>query len=156
MSVFILASMVFVFLFCGTLLILRQHAIKLVLGLSLLSHAFNLIIFGTTQLTDGAEPFVDVSQAADPTYWIESSFADPLPHALILTAIVIGFGLTAYLIALLQRLHEVDLRPNQGTAETIDHHPYLGVEHFDPSSQPDPEDFLHLDDINTVQPVLDN
>ena len=149
MSVFLTAGMVFIFIFCGTILILRQHAINLVLGLALLSHAFNLIIFGTTRLTNGAEPIIDKSRMADPTYWQTNSFADPLPHALILTAIVISFGLTAYLIALLQRLHEVEAVPG-----AIDrYHPYLGVEHFNPAAQSAPEDYLQLDQVRPMQSV---
>lgn len=153
MSVFLLAGMVFVFLFCGTILILSQHPIKLVLGLSLLSHAFNLIIFGTTRLTDGSEPIVDISRVTDPIYWAETSFADPLPHALILTAVVIGFGLTAYLIALLQRLHEIEPETENGSEKHRGRLTYLSVEHFDPSSQSVPEDFLQLDEVPPVQSV---
>ncbi len=154
MSVFLTAGMVFVFIFCGTLLILRQHAIKLVLGLGLLGHAFNLILFGTTRLTDGAEPIIDKSRIADPEYWATQAFADPLPHALILTAIVIGFGLTAYLIALLQRLHEVEPLPSPDRTRESDHyHPYLGVERFDPAAQSAPEDYLQLDEIGSLPPI---
>ncbi len=155
MSVFLMAGMVFVFIFCGTILILRQQAIKLVIGLSLLSHAFNLIIFGTTRLTDGAEPIVDLRRVADPLYWESNLFADPLPHALILTAIVISFGFTAYLIALLQRLHEVDTGPRDDSIG-LDHHPYLDVEHFDPAAQSSPEDYMQLDDSPTTQSLSNN
>ncbi len=153
MSVFLTAGLVFICIFCGTLLILRQQAIKLVLGLGLLSHAFNLIIFGTTRLTDGAEPIIDKSRVADPTYWRTHAFVDPLPHALILTAIVISFGLTAYLIALLQRLHEVAPVPPEDTGTLDRYHPYLDVEHFDPAAQATPEDYLQLDETGSVQSV---
>ena len=152
MSVFLTAGMVFIFIFCGTILILRQHAIKLVLGLGLLSHAFNLIIFGTTRLTDSAEPIIDKSRVADPAYWETNSFADPLPHALILTAIVISFGLTAYLIALLQRLYEVDSELSDSAGALDSYHPYLDVEHFNPAAQSTPEDYLQLDEIRSIQP----
>lgn len=144
MSVVLLATMVFAFIFCGTLLILRRHAIKLVLGLGLLGHAFNLIIFGTTGLTGGDEPFVELKRALDASYWKEQAFADPLPHALILTAIVIGFGLTAYLIALLQRLHEVEAKAKPLAESTAN--PYLGIEMFSPDAEPTPEDYVHLEE----------
>ncbi len=153
MSVFLTAGMVFVFIFCGTILILRQHAIKLVLGLGLLSHAFNLIIFGTTRLTDGAEPIIDKSRVADPTYWQTHAFADPLPHALILTAVVISFGLTAYLIALLRRLYEFAPEPSADPEAVDRYHPYLAVEHFNPATQSAPEDYLQLDEIRSAPPA---
>lgn len=156
MSVFLTAGMVFVFIFCGTILILRQHAVKLVLGLSLLSHAFNLILFGTTRLTDGAEPIVDKSRVTDPTYWQTHVFADPLPHALILTAIVISFGLTAYLIALLRRLYEIEPVPPADPEAVDDYHPYLAVEHFNPAMQSAPEDHLQLDEIRAVPPAAED
>ena len=155
MSVYLMAGMVFAFIFCGTILILRQQAIKLVIGLGLLSHAFNLIIFGTTRLTNGAEPIVDLGRVADPLYWKSNPFADPLPHALILTAIVISFGFTAYLIALIQRLHEVDNRPRDHSAD-FDRHPYLDVEHFDPAAQSSPEDYKQLDYSPPAQSVSEN
>ncbi|MDD3620530.1 MAG: NADH-quinone oxidoreductase subunit K, partial [Desulfobulbaceae bacterium] len=61
-----------------------------VLGLSLLSYAVNLFLFFTGRLVTGAPP---LAGGAAPT-------ADPLPQALVLTAIVINFGMTAFVVIL--------------------------------------------------------
>ncbi len=143
MSVFILSVLVMVLLGTGTYLILRQHAVKLILGLSLISHAFNLILFGTTRLTDGREPILDKSLLQDPAYPNPLEFADPLPHALILTAIVIGFGVIAYLIALVQRLHETGTGFHQGTP-TEQPYAYLEVENYTPGRNSSYDDHVWL------------
>lgn len=147
MSVYVLALLVAALLACGTYLILSQHAIKLILGLGLLSHAFNLVMFGTTRLTAGQEPILDKTLLDQPGYPDPAAFADPLPHALILTAIVISFGLTAYLVALVQRLHEVE-RPAAAPAADASpapYQPYRSVERFAPGKDADPVDFLWLE-----------
>ena len=149
MSVYVLALLVAALLACGTYLILSQHAVKLILGLGLLSHAFNLVIFGTTRLTAGQEPILDKTLLNQPGYPDPAAFADPLPHALILTAIVISFGLTAYLVALVQRLHEVE-RPAASNADASDaspasYQPYRSVERFAPGKDAEPVDFLWLE-----------
>lgn len=84
----------------GTYLILRRGQIRLILGLGLFSHSINLLLFGSGSLTRGHPPvFVDKTDylSAVPT------MADPLPQALILTAIVISFGMTAFIVALVSR-----------------------------------------------------
>ena len=78
---------------CGVYLALRGRTFPVVLGLSLLSYAVNLFLFLTGRLVTGAPPLAGGSA---PT-------ADPLPQALVLTAIVIGFGMTAYLVMLALR-----------------------------------------------------
>ena len=141
MSVLLLALLVMLLLGSGTYLILRQHAMKLILGLALISHAFNLILFSATGLTAGAVPILPLPprQAADLPD--PGHFADPLPHALILTAIVIGFGVTAYLIALVQRLHEVRDDADEPTGAA-----YHEVEHFSPGRDGEPDDYMYLED----------
>lgn len=146
MSVYILALVVMALLGCGTYLILRQHAVRLILGLGLISHAFNLILFGTTRLTDGMEPILDKSRLNSGGYPNPDDFADPLPHALILTAIVIGFGITAYLIALIQRLHEVRTPTSEEGVSVV----YDEVEHFNPDKNGAPDDFMWLEDARPV------
>lgn len=79
---------------CGLYLILQPRSFSVVLGLTLLSYAVNMLIFFAGRLGAGAPPLV-LAGAAD--------IADPLPQALVLTAIVIGFGMTAYLVALALR-----------------------------------------------------
>jgi multicomponent K+:H+ antiporter subunit C len=80
---------------CGVWLLLRPRTFQVVIGLTLLSYAVNLFIFATGGLRVGAAPIVGTG-AADP-----SAFADPLPQALVLTAIVISFATTALLLVVL-------------------------------------------------------
>ena len=141
MSVLLLALLVMLLLGSGTYLILRQHAMKLILGLGLISHAFNLIIFSATGLTAGTVPILPLPPRKADELPEAGHFADPLPHALILTAIVIGFGVTAYLIALVQRLHEVRDGAD-GPAGTA----YHEVEHFSPGRSGEPDDYMYLED----------
>lgn len=76
-------------------MLLRRSLLKLLIGLSLMSHATNLLIFTVARLTRGAPPVIDMDRSV-----LESPFADPMPQALILTAIVISFGVTAFALAL--------------------------------------------------------
>lgn len=78
----------------GLYLLLRAHTFSLVLGFTLLSYAVNLLLLASGRLTRNAPPLL----GAGP-----DRLADPLPQALVLTAIVITFGMTAYLVALLLR-----------------------------------------------------
>ena len=81
----------------GVWLMLRPRSFSLVLGLTLLSYAVNLFIFCMGRLRVDAAPIVDKAGAA-----IADS-ADPLPQALVLTAIVIGFAMTALLLVIALR-----------------------------------------------------
>lgn len=80
----------------GTWLLLRPRTFQVVIGLSLLSFAVNLFIFSTGGLRMGAAAIVP--RDAPGTL---AQFADPLPQALVLTAIVIGFATTALLLVVL-------------------------------------------------------
>jgi multicomponent K+:H+ antiporter subunit C len=81
----------------GTYLLLRADRFRAVLGLTLLSYAVNLFILASGGLVVGQPPLVhSIAEAG--------GAADPLPQALVLTAIVIGFGMTAWLIALCLRM----------------------------------------------------
>ena len=78
---------------CGVYLLLRRSLVKLVIGLVLLGHAANLLIMAAAGITHGRPPLVaDGAAALFPPY------ADPLPQALVLTAIVISFAMTAVLL----------------------------------------------------------
>ncbi len=79
---------------CAVYLLLRARTFLMVLGLSLLSSAANVFIFSMGRLRSGTPPIVN----ADTT-----GYADPLPQALVLTAIVIGFGMTGFIMALAVR-----------------------------------------------------
>ena len=79
----------------GVFLILRTRTFDVILGLTLLSYAVNLFIFAMGKLTIGKAPLVDGRRPADLT-----AYADPLPQALALTAIVIAFAMTALLLVI--------------------------------------------------------
>ena len=75
---------------CGVFLVLRAQTFPVVLGLTFLSYAVNLFLFVMGRLAIGVPPVI--SDAA--------AYTDPLPQALVLTAIVISFGMTAFVIVL--------------------------------------------------------
>lgn len=79
-------------------LLLRRGVVRVVMGVALLSQAVNLLIFTVGGIKQGGSPFV----LGDATALAETS-ADPLPQALILTAIVISFGVLALTLALVHR-----------------------------------------------------
>jgi len=82
----------------GIYMMLRRSLFKLILGLVLLSHGANLLIFTVGGLTRGRPPIVPAGATRPPT-----PSADPLPQALILTAIVIGFAVLAFSLVLFHR-----------------------------------------------------
>ena len=84
----------------GIYLMLRRRLAQLIIGLGLLSNGTNLLIFAVGGLTRGNPPVV--GQGADR---LVPPYADPVPQALVLTAIVIGFGLLAFLLVLAHRVH---------------------------------------------------
>lgn len=79
-------------------LLLRRSLVKLILGVAMLSQAVHLLIFTAAGLRAGGAPFVPPNAEALPP-----GSADPLPQALILTAIVISFGVLAFFLVMLQR-----------------------------------------------------
>ena len=84
----------------GVWLILRPRTFQVIVGLSLLSYAVNLFIFVMGWVRGGLAPVVTqaVAEGAIPD---PARFADPLPQALVLTAIVIAFATTALLLVVL-------------------------------------------------------
>jgi multicomponent K+:H+ antiporter subunit C len=82
----------------GVWLLLRARVFDIIVGLTLLSYAVNLFIFLTGRLRIGSPPIVDGRLA--PTL---AGYADPLPQALVLTAIVISFAMTALLLVIALR-----------------------------------------------------
>ena len=84
---------------CGLYLMLRRRLAQLIIGLSLLANGSNILIFAAAGVTRGQPPIIaDVPVAA-------ASFADPVPQSLILTSIVIGFGVLAFALVLAHRVH---------------------------------------------------
>jgi len=80
----------------GVWLLLRPRTFQVILGLSLLSYAVNLFIFVMGWVRGGLPPIVEAGTRVD-----FARFADPLPQALVLTAIVISFATTALLLVVL-------------------------------------------------------
>ena len=80
----------------GVWLLLRPRTFQVLMGLTLLSYATNLFIFGMGRLKADSAPIINANGAVDPVL-----YADPVPQALVLTAIVIGFATTALLLVVL-------------------------------------------------------
>jgi len=97
----ILALLVGTIVAGGLYLVLQTNLLRFVFGLILLSGGVNLLIFTAGRLTRGAPPIVP-----DGAYAPVGEVANALPQALILTAIVIGFGLVAFALVLLLRAYE--------------------------------------------------
>ncbi|WP_135466679.1 Na+/H+ antiporter subunit C [Crenalkalicoccus roseus] len=78
----------------GVYLVLRPHSFPVVIGMALLSYAVNLFIFAMGRLVVHQPPVLQPEA---------TGYADPLPQALVLTAIVISFGMTALFVVLAMR-----------------------------------------------------
>jgi multicomponent K+:H+ antiporter subunit C len=96
----VLALGIGVFTSAGTWLILRPRTFQVILGLSLLSYAVNLFIYAMGRLRVDAPPVVGSEPVTD-----FARYSDPLPQALVLTAIVISFAMTALLLVVLIAAH---------------------------------------------------
>jgi multicomponent K+:H+ antiporter subunit C len=95
MTALLLASGIGVLTATGVWLLLRARTFDVPLGLTLLSYAVNLFIFAMGRVAIGAPPIVRAGVPAT-----LARYADPLPQALVLTAIVISFAMTGVLLAL--------------------------------------------------------
>jgi multicomponent K+:H+ antiporter subunit C len=89
-----IATIIAVLTACGVFLTLRARTYPVVLGLTLMSYAVNLFLFVTGRVLIGAPPIIEAGRTL---------YADPLPQALVLTAIVISFGMTAFVVILALR-----------------------------------------------------
>jgi multicomponent Na+:H+ antiporter subunit C len=89
--------------------------VKLIIGLGMLANAVNLLIFVAGGLTRGQPPLIAEGALQPPV-----PFADPLPQALILTAIVIAFGVLAFTLVLFRRAAETVGIDNLDEMRTID------------------------------------
>ena len=85
----------------GVYLLLRRSIVKLILGLVFFSHATNLLVFLAGGLSKVRPPFVAAGKEV-----ADAGVADPLPQALLLTALVIGFGITAFALVLIYRFYK--------------------------------------------------
>jgi multicomponent K+:H+ antiporter subunit C len=87
----------------GVWLLLRPRTFQVLMGLLLLSYATNLFIFGMGRLAQQAPPILESAVAAGAAV-DTARYADPVPQALVLTAIVIGFATTALFLVVLLAL----------------------------------------------------
>lgn len=85
----------------GLYLMLRRRLAQIIVGLGLLSNGTNLLIFTAGGLTRSTPPVVP--EGSD---MLPGPYADPMPQALVLTAIVIGFGVLAFSLVLAHRVHQ--------------------------------------------------
>ena len=100
---FLVASAIGVMTAAGLYLVFRMRTFPVILGMSLLTYAVNVFLFASGRLAIGAPPILQKG--------VEGVvYTDPLPQALVLTAIVISFGMTAVvvMIALGAYLHADD------------------------------------------------
>jgi multicomponent Na+:H+ antiporter subunit C len=81
----------------GLYLMLRRRLAQVIIGLGLLSHGTNVLILSAAGVTRGNPPLVSAGMSGAP-------MADPVPQSLILTAIVIGFGVLAFSLVLAHRV----------------------------------------------------
>jgi multicomponent K+:H+ antiporter subunit C len=93
---FLLASGIGVVTATGAYLLLRGRSFPVVLGLTLLGYGVNVFIFVMGRLWNASAPIVGVA----------ATVADPLPQALVLTAIVIGFATVGFVLELALRSHQ--------------------------------------------------
>ncbi len=92
----LLAATAAVLFSIGTYLLMQRKLSRLIIGLGLIGHGANLVFIATTR--DGTPPLIG---GGDP-----DRFADPVPQALVLTAIVISFGVLAFLLVLVKRVYQ--------------------------------------------------
>jgi multicomponent Na+:H+ antiporter subunit C len=97
----LLALLVAVLFGLGVYLLIQRNLLRAVFGLILISNAANLLIFTMGRLTRAVPPVIPAGLDAP-----EVAVANPLPQALVLTAIVIGFGLIVFTLVLVMRAYE--------------------------------------------------
>lgn len=98
----ILAIIVGLLYAAGIFLMMRRSFVKLIIGLTMLGNGANLLIFLLGRIVKGEPAFIGSTQDV-----LKEVYADPVPQALILTAIVIGFGLQSFAIVLVRRVFKV-------------------------------------------------
>lgn len=85
----LVASAIGILAAAGMYLVLRLRTFPVIMGVSLLTYSVNLFLFASGRLTIGSPPILRDGV---------TSYTDPLPQALVLTAIVISFGMTAVVV----------------------------------------------------------
>ena len=115
----------------GTYLVMHRTLTRIILGLGMLGNAINLLI-----LTSGDGP------GEPPIVGREGDFTDPVPQALVLTAIVIGFGVISFLLAMAYRSWTID--GNDQVEDDITDRRLAEQ----PSAEPDPESDVEPDEAS--------
>jgi multicomponent Na+:H+ antiporter subunit C len=98
---YVLAALVGLFIAIGTYLLLSRSVIRMLIGLTIFGNGVNLLIFTAGRVTQAVAPIVPEGLEVP-----EGAIANPLPQALILTAIVIGFSMFAFLLVLAFRAYQ--------------------------------------------------
>jgi len=98
----LLAILIGVLYAAGIYMILRRSLVKLILGIIILGNGANLLIFLLGRVVKGSPPIIPADSDV-----FQTVYADPVPQALILTAIVISFGLQSFAIILVKRAYKV-------------------------------------------------
>ncbi|ETI69890.1 Na(+)/H(+) antiporter subunit C [Neobacillus novalis] len=93
----LMAFVIGILFMCATYLMLSKSLLRIIVGTGLLSHGAHLLILTMGSLKRGAVPLLGENA---------SSYTDPIPQALILTAIVISFGVTAFFLVLAYRAYQ--------------------------------------------------
>ncbi|CAM5503887.1 MULTISPECIES: Na+/H+ antiporter subunit C [Thauera] len=93
---FLVATAIGAMTAAGVYLVLRARTFPVIIGLTLLTYATNLFLFATGRLAVNLPPVISADAAA---------YTDPLPQALVLTAIVISFGMTAVIVVMSLRAY---------------------------------------------------
>jgi len=97
MSIYLLCVLLFcIGIYC---VLTKKHLLKIIIGLGISEYAINLFFALLGYRMNGRAPILEKNQAV-------INMVDPLPQALVLTAIVIGLAVTALLVALAMRIHE--------------------------------------------------
>lgn len=99
---FLLALVTGLLYAAGLYMMLRRSLVKLIIGLILIGNGANILIFLLGRITKGQPPIIPEASKT----FVEA-YADPVPQALILTAIVISFGLQSFAIVLIKRAFKV-------------------------------------------------
>ncbi|MFT5194409.1 MAG: multicomponent Na+:H+ antiporter subunit C [Cellvibrionaceae bacterium] len=86
----------------GVFMVLRRSIVKLILGIGLLGNATNLLLFTIGDVSRSVPPIIHTGETT-----LAADAANPIPQALILTAIVIGMAMTAYAVVLAKQAYQV-------------------------------------------------
>ncbi len=82
----------------------QKNIIKIIVSFTILDTGINILIVSLGYLKGRTAPIIDASVSQGPNHNVLNAIVDPVPQALVLTAIVIGFGVTALLLAYAMKL----------------------------------------------------